>query len=34
MELDINKDWTSYLTYRAGAPTKLTPDEVPSSQAT
>jgi hypothetical protein len=32
MELDINKDWTSYLTYRAGAPTKLTPDEVPSSQ--
>jgi hypothetical protein len=32
MELDINKDWTSYLTYRAGSPTKLTADEVPSSQ--
>jgi exopolysaccharide biosynthesis protein len=32
MELDINKDWTSYLTYRGGSPTKLTPDEVPSAQ--
>lgn len=31
MELDINKDWTSYLTYRGGSPTKLTPDEVPSA---
>ena len=32
MELDINKDWTSYLTYRGGSPTKLTPDEAPSGQ--
>jgi hypothetical protein len=32
MELDINKDWTSYLTYRGGSPTKLTPDEVPSPE--
>lgn len=32
MELDINKDWTSYLTYRNGVPTKLSPDQVPSAQ--
>lgn len=31
MELDINKDWTSYLTYHSGSPSKLTPDEVPSA---
>jgi hypothetical protein len=32
MELDINKDWTSYLTYRGGSPTKLSADEVPSAE--